>query len=145
LYEFEDCLVDPGCFELRRGGVVEHVEPQVFDVLVHLIRNRDRVVTKNELLDAVWGDRFVSESALASRLKSARRALGDDGSSQRIIRTVFGRGYQFVAPVVERGPSRDGHTAKSSAGTAPSPVVSSSALLPHPILLSSVPQLSSPL
>ena len=66
LYEFEDCLVDPGCFELRRGGVVEHVEPQVFDVLVHLIRNRDRVVTKNELLDAVWGDRFVSESALAS-------------------------------------------------------------------------------
>jgi pimeloyl-ACP methyl ester carboxylesterase/DNA-binding winged helix-turn-helix (wHTH) protein len=105
LYEFDDCLVDPGRFELRRGGVVEHVEPQVFDVLVHLIRNRDRVVPKTELLDTVWGDRFVSESALASRLKSARRAIGDDGASQRIIRTVFGRGYQFVAPVVERPPT----------------------------------------
>ena len=51
----------------------------------------------------MWGDRFVSESALASRLKSARRAVGDDGSSQRVIRTVFGRGYQFVAPVAESG------------------------------------------
>jgi pimeloyl-ACP methyl ester carboxylesterase/DNA-binding winged helix-turn-helix (wHTH) protein len=105
LYEFDDCLVDPGRFELRRGGSVEHVEPQVFDVLVHLIRHRDRVVTKTELLDTVWGDRFVSESALASRLKSARRAVGDDGSAQRIIRTVFGRGYQFVAPVVEHLPA----------------------------------------
>jgi pimeloyl-ACP methyl ester carboxylesterase/DNA-binding winged helix-turn-helix (wHTH) protein len=70
-------------------------------VLVHLIRHRDRVVTKAELLDTVWGDRFVSESALASRLKSARRAVGDDGAGQRVIRTVFGRGYQFVADVVE--------------------------------------------
>ena len=104
LYEFEDCLVDPGRFELRRGGAVEHVEPQVFDVLVHLIRNRERVVTKTELLDTVWGDRFVSESALASRLKSARRAVGDDGAAQRVIRTVFGRGYQFVADVRELGP-----------------------------------------
>jgi pimeloyl-ACP methyl ester carboxylesterase/DNA-binding winged helix-turn-helix (wHTH) protein len=95
-------VVDPERFELRRQGIVEHVEPQVFDVLVYLIRHRDRVVTKAELLDNVWGDRFVSESALASRLKSARRGVGDDGSSQRIIRTVFGRGYQFVAPVVER-------------------------------------------
>jgi pimeloyl-ACP methyl ester carboxylesterase/DNA-binding winged helix-turn-helix (wHTH) protein len=101
IYEFDDCLVDPGRFELRRGGAVEHVEPQVFDVLVHLIRHRDRVVTKTELLDTVWGDRFVSESALASRLKSARRAVGDDGAAQRVIRTVFGRGYQFVAPVHE--------------------------------------------
>ena len=81
---------------------MQHVEPQVFDVLVYLIRHRDRVVTKAELLDNVWGDRFVSESALASRLKSARRGVGDDGASQRVIRTVFGRGYQFVAPVVER-------------------------------------------
>jgi pimeloyl-ACP methyl ester carboxylesterase len=82
---------------------VEHVEPQVFDVLVYLIRHRQRVVPKSELLDNVWGDRFVSESALASRLKSARRAVGDDGASQRVIRTVFGRGYQFVASVAERG------------------------------------------
>ncbi|HEU4840008.1 MAG TPA: alpha/beta fold hydrolase, partial [Ilumatobacteraceae bacterium] len=107
--------MDPGRFELRRGGAVEHVEPQVFDVLVHLIRHRERVVTKTELLDTVWGDRFVSESALASRLKSARRAVGDDGSAQRIIRTVFGRGYQFVAPVLEHVP------ATSPSAPAPAP------------------------
>jgi pimeloyl-ACP methyl ester carboxylesterase/DNA-binding winged helix-turn-helix (wHTH) protein len=93
---------------------VEHVEPQVFDVLVYLIRHRQRVVPKSELLDNVWGDRFVSESALASRLKSARRAVGDDGASQRVIRTVFGRGYQFVAPVAERG---DGPAAAPTAPT----------------------------
>ena len=78
----------------------------MFDVLLYLIRHRDRVVTKAELLDNVWGDRFVSESALASRLKSARRGVGDDGASQRVIRTVFGRGYQFVAPVVEQAARR---------------------------------------
>jgi pimeloyl-ACP methyl ester carboxylesterase/DNA-binding winged helix-turn-helix (wHTH) protein len=118
IYEFTDCVVDAEQFELRRGGVVEHVEPQVFDVLVYLIRHRDRVVPKTELLDNVWGDRFVSESALASRLKSARRAVGDDGAAQRVIRTVFGRGYQFVAPVAERADPtptaptrRDGHPA----------------------------------
>ena len=96
-------MVDSERFELRRGGAVEHVEPQVFDVLLYLIRHRDRVVTKTELLDNVWGDRFVSESALASRLKSARRAVGDDGAAQRVIRTVFGRGYQFVAAVPRNG------------------------------------------
>jgi pimeloyl-ACP methyl ester carboxylesterase/DNA-binding winged helix-turn-helix (wHTH) protein len=116
IYEFDDCLVDPGRFELRRGGAVEHVEPQVFDVLVHLIRHRERVVTKTELLDTVWGDRFVSESALASRLKSARRAVGDDGAAQRVIRTVFGRGYQFVADVAEHP------TAVATVGAAPAPL-----------------------
>ena len=92
MYVFGDCAVDPRRFELRRGDATEHIEPQVFDVLVYLIRHRDRVVSKNELLDQVWGDRFVSESALASRVKSARRAVGDDGTAQRTIRTVFGRG-----------------------------------------------------
>ncbi len=76
-----------------------HVEPQVFDVLVYLISHRDRVVTKMQLLDEVWGDRFVSQSALASRLMAVRRAIGDDGATQRIVRTVRGRGYQFVAAV----------------------------------------------
>jgi pimeloyl-ACP methyl ester carboxylesterase len=71
----------------------------VFEVLAYLVAHRDRVVPKEELLDAVWGDRFVSESALTTRIKAARRAVGDDGSAQRVIRTVHGRGYQFVAPV----------------------------------------------
>ena len=69
---FADCAVDLGRFEIRRAGERVHVEPQVFDVLAYLIRHRDRSVPKGELLDEVWGDRFVSESALTSRLKAAR-------------------------------------------------------------------------
>ena len=101
LYEFGDCQVDLARLELRRAGSRVHVEPQVFDVLAHLIRHRDRVVTKGELLDTVWGDRFVSESALTSRIRAARSAVGDDGGAQRVIRTAHGRGYRFVADVIE--------------------------------------------
>ncbi len=101
-YAFEECVVDTDAFELQRAGEPVDVEPQVFDVLLHLLRHRDRLVTRDELLDEVWGDRFVSASALNSRLKAARRAIGDDGRAQRLIRTVHGRGYRFVGPVVER-------------------------------------------
>src|SRR5262245_26423705 len=101
VYRFDDCQVDPRQFELRRGGDVVHVEPQVFALLAHLIEHRDRVVTKSELLDAVWGNRFVSESALTSRVKMLRRALGDDGNQQRVIATVHGIGYRFAAEVTE--------------------------------------------
>ncbi|MBN2623030.1 MAG: alpha/beta fold hydrolase, partial [Acidimicrobiales bacterium] len=100
-YRFEDCELDTDALELRRSGEPVQVEPQVFDVLAHLLRHRRRVVPKEELLDEVWGDRFVSESALTSRLKAARRAIGDDGRRQRCIRTVHGRGYRFVAPTHE--------------------------------------------
>lgn len=78
-----------------------HVEPQVFDVLAYLVQNRERVVEKSELLDAVWGDQFVSESALTTRIKQARRAVGDDGRAQRFVRNVHGRGYQFVGEIDE--------------------------------------------
>ncbi len=93
--------LDADAFELRRHGDTIAVEPQVFDVLAYLVERRDRVVTKEELLDNIWGDRFVSESALTSRLKSARRAVGDDGRAQSVIRTVHGRGYRFVAEIRE--------------------------------------------
>jgi DNA-binding winged helix-turn-helix (wHTH) protein/tetratricopeptide (TPR) repeat protein len=96
---FSDCELDVGRHELRRAGQLVAIEPQVLEVLAYLARHRDRLVTKNELLDEVWGDRFVSESALTSRIKSARRAVGDTGRDQRIIRTIHGRGYRFVAPV----------------------------------------------
>jgi pimeloyl-ACP methyl ester carboxylesterase/DNA-binding winged helix-turn-helix (wHTH) protein len=99
IWRFDDVELDTEAYELRRGGAVVPVEPQVFDVLVHLISHRHRVVAKTELLDAVWGDRFVSESALSSRIKSARRAVGDDGRAQRLVRTVHGRGYRFVGDV----------------------------------------------
>ncbi len=88
--------------ELRRGTVVVPVEPQVFDVLRYLVTHNDRVVSKEELLDNIWGSRFVSESALTSRIKDARRALGDDGRSQRFIKTFHGRGYRFVHLVTQR-------------------------------------------
>ena len=71
----------------------------MFEVVRYLVEHRDRMVPKEELLEQVWGTRFVSESALTSRIKAARRALGDDGREQRIIRTVHGRGYRFVAPL----------------------------------------------
>jgi DNA-binding winged helix-turn-helix (wHTH) protein len=104
-FAFDGCELDAQRRELRRDGQAVAVEPQVFDVLVHLLRHRDRVVSKVELLDEVWGDRFVSESALTSRIKAARRAVGDDGATQRIIRTFHGRGYRFVADVEERAPA----------------------------------------
>ncbi len=72
----------PNAVSWVRDGRAVAVEPQVFDVLVHLLRHRDRVVSKEELLDEVWGDRFVSESTLTSRIKAARRAIGDDGATQ---------------------------------------------------------------
>ena len=107
IYRFGDIELDRTLFELRRRGVPVPVEPQVFDVLTYLIVHRERVVTKEELLDNVWGDRFVSESALTTRIKTARRAVGDDGQTQHVVRTVHGRGYRFVAPVDETDEAAD--------------------------------------
>jgi pimeloyl-ACP methyl ester carboxylesterase/DNA-binding winged helix-turn-helix (wHTH) protein len=99
IFAFGDSELDTDTLELRRAGAVVNIEPQVFDVLAYLVVHCDRVVRKEELLDEVWGDRFVSDSALTSRIKDARRAVGDDGHRQAVIRTVHGRGYRFVAPV----------------------------------------------
>lgn len=104
IFVFSDCELDLDRFELRRAGRLRPVEPQVFDLLAVLIRERHRVVPKEELLDTIWGNRFVSESALTSRIKAARQAIGDDGRSQRLIRTAHGRGYQFTASVDEVAP-----------------------------------------
>src|SRR5690348_15246926 len=101
VWRFGEFELDTQCYELRGNGTVIRVEPQVFDVMTHLVSNHDRMVTKEELFDTVWGGRFVGEAALTSRIKAARRALGDDGESQRYIRTVRGRGYQFVGTLAE--------------------------------------------
>jgi DNA-binding winged helix-turn-helix (wHTH) protein len=98
--------IDLDRVEIRRDGTLVPVQPQVFDVIEYLLRHPARVVTKIELLDNVWGDRFVSESALTSRIKSARRALGDDGVEQRVIKTVHGRGYRWVAEVIPASSTR---------------------------------------
>lgn len=105
VWRFDDFALDTARYELRRGSDVIRVEPQVFDVMTHLVSNHDRFVTKEELFDTVWGGRFVSEAALTSRIKAARHALGDDGESQRYIRTIRGRGYQFVGTVVDDAPA----------------------------------------
>jgi predicted ATPase/DNA-binding winged helix-turn-helix (wHTH) protein len=91
--------LDTDAVELRHLGETVAVEPRVFDVLSYLVRHRDRVVPKEELLDEVWGHHFVSESALSSCIRHVRRALGDDGTAQRFVRTTHGRGYRFVAQV----------------------------------------------
>ena len=101
---FGDCELSVERIELRRAGTIVDMEPQVFDVLAYLLRHRERVVPKTELLDQIWGNRFVSESALSSRIKSARRAVGDTGRDQRIIQTIYGRGYRFVAGVNDQPP-----------------------------------------
>ncbi|MFY1671327.1 alpha/beta fold hydrolase [Plantactinospora sp. WMMB334] len=113
---FGEYELDVAGHQLRRGGEPVHVEPRAFDLLCHLVAHRDRVVSKNELLDSVWGDRFVSEAALTTALRTARLAVGDTGERQRLIRTVHRRGYQFVAPatVVRPGPA---------AGAGPGPAV----------------------
>jgi pimeloyl-ACP methyl ester carboxylesterase/DNA-binding winged helix-turn-helix (wHTH) protein len=103
-WRFDAFVLDTQRYELRSAGEVIRVEPQVFDVLTQLIRNSHRFVTKEELFDSVWGGRFVGEAALTSRIKAARRALGDDGEAQRYIRTVRGRGYQFVGTIVAEDP-----------------------------------------
>lgn len=97
-YRFGEFELDTSLYQLRRAGEPVHVEPRALDLLRHLLEHRDRVVSKYELLDSVWGDRFVSEAALTTGLRTARLAVGDSGSEQRVIRTVHRRGYQFVAP-----------------------------------------------
>ena len=101
LYSFEDFSLDTARRELRRGGVLVSLQPQVFDLLEFLIRNRERVASKDDLLAAVWKGRIVSESTLSTRINAARSAIGDSGEEQRLLRTTHGRGIRFVGAVTE--------------------------------------------
>ncbi len=99
IYQFGSYELDIAKAELRAGGKVLDLEPQVFSLLALLVENRERLVSKDEIIEKVWDSRIVSDAAVASRVKSARQALGDDGKSQRFIRTVHRRGFRFVANV----------------------------------------------
>jgi TolB-like protein/DNA-binding winged helix-turn-helix (wHTH) protein len=100
IYKIGSCEVDADRFEIRRSGEGVPVEPQVFDLLLLLIKHRDRVVTRDEIIETVWKGRIVSEAAIASRIKAARRVIGDDGATQSMIRTIRRRGVRFVGEVV---------------------------------------------
>jgi DNA-binding winged helix-turn-helix (wHTH) protein/predicted esterase len=108
-YCFDRYVLDAARRELHDGGQPVAVEPQVFDLLQFLIRNRDRVVSRDDLIEGVWGGRIVSESTLATRINAARRAIGDDGTAQRLIKTVARKGFRFVGEV------RDGEKAAPAA------------------------------
>ena len=103
IYRFGNFELDLGKAELRLDGRPRAIQPQVFALLAFLIEHRDRLVSRDEIFEIVWDGRVVSDSALSSRIKSARKALGDDGKAQRFIKTIHGRGLRFVADVkVER-------------------------------------------
>jgi TolB-like protein/DNA-binding winged helix-turn-helix (wHTH) protein len=100
-YRLKDGELDAGRFELRRGGRAVPIEPQVLELLLYLVAHRDRAVTRSELFDKLWRGRIVTDSALNSRIKAARAAIGDDGASQSQIRTLHRTGYRFVGEVAE--------------------------------------------
>jgi DNA-binding winged helix-turn-helix (wHTH) protein/pimeloyl-ACP methyl ester carboxylesterase len=100
-FAFENQALDVDRRELRRGSELIAIEPQVFDLLVYLLRNRDRVVSKDDLIAGVWGGRIVSESTLDSRINAVRKAVGDSGERQRLVRTVARKGIRFVGDVRE--------------------------------------------
>ena len=100
IYRFGPFELDTARFELRKAGKPCSLEPQVLSLLAHLIEHRDRLVSKDEIFEKLWSGRVVADSTLASRLKSARKAVGDSGKTQRYIKTVRGRGFRFVADVL---------------------------------------------
>ena len=96
---FADCVLDTDRRELRRGAEAIAVEPQVLDLLIYLMENRDRVVSKDDLISSVWGGRIVSDTTLTSRIYAARKVVGDTGRNQMLIRTVARKGVRFCGDV----------------------------------------------
>ena len=119
---FDDHVLDVERRELRRAGERIAMEPQVFDLLVHLVRNRDRVLSKDDLIEAIWDGRVVSESTLTSRINAVRKAVGDNGKAQRLIRTVQRKGIRFIGEVSEAFAPREAAVAanvRAAAGGCP--------------------------
>ena len=98
-FYFDDHVLDVDRRELRHAGALVAMEPQVFDLLVYLLKNRDRVVSKDDLIASVWGGRIVSDTTLTSRIYAARRAIGDSGRTQSLIRTIARKGLRFIGEV----------------------------------------------
>jgi DNA-binding winged helix-turn-helix (wHTH) protein len=101
IYCFDDFLVDPDTWKLCKNGDEVHLEPVVLKLLIHLISHRNRLVTRQELMDTVWGDTVISEAALSKAVARLRKALEDDPAAPRYLETVHSQGYRFVAEVEE--------------------------------------------
>ncbi|MEY4237904.1 MAG: hypothetical protein RL339_505, partial [Pseudomonadota bacterium] len=103
VFAFDGLELDCARFELRRHAQRVHVEPQVLSLLILLAENAERMVSKDEIIERIWDGRIVSESAVSARIKAARKAIGDDGKDQRLIRTIHGKGFRFVGRIEPRG------------------------------------------
>jgi len=113
LFSFKDFALDGERRELRARGEIVPIEPQVFDLLVYLVKNRDRVVSKDDLIASVWGGRIVSDSTLDSRINAVRKAIGDNGEKQELVRTIARKGIRFIGDV-QQGQERAEIAAPSS-------------------------------
>jgi len=111
-YLIGDAVLDLDTFEFRRAGHVIHFQRRMFDVLIYLVENRGRVVSRSELLDACWPDAIVGDASLSSCIRKLRRAFSDSGRESRVIRTVHGRGYWFVGSL-RTSASEDAERTKS--------------------------------
>src|SRR5215510_15810582 len=127
---FDDYVLDVELRELRRAGALVAIEPQVFDLLVYLMRNRGRVVSKDDLLASVWQGRIVSDSALANRINAARAAVGDNGEDQKLIRTLPRKGFRFVGDVIEENEELSGSLLDSDLSRPVRPAQPSLVVLP---------------
>lgn len=124
IHRFGDYELDADRFELRQGGDRVPVEPQVLSLLILLATNHERMLTKDEIIERIWGGRAISDSAVAAGIKAARRVIGDDGKRQHLIRTVHGRGFRFIGPVTSQAsdaavPSRAGSPKEAAQDLAP--------------------------
>jgi len=124
IFRFGDCEIDSGRYELRRAGTPVPIEPKVLDLLLHLVRERHHLVTKQELLDAVWPGVHVTEGTLTRAVSLARTAVGDSAQAHAVVETVSGRGYRWKAPidVVDRE-GGEGHAARAIPGVSDRPVI----------------------
>ena len=114
-YSFGGFVLDPAGRELKKGGQIVDIEPRAFDVLIYLVRNRDRAVNKDELQDAVWPGMIVTETALTRAVMKARKAVDDDATTQAVIKTLHGHGYRFIADLIS------GDLPQEAPGISPAP------------------------
>ena len=115
-YRFEEFELDRDRFELRHNGVVLSVQPKTLEILFLLVENRDRLVTKDEIVEGIWEGRAISDSALSSQIKALRKVLDDNGRDQRFIQTVYGKGFRFAARSLNRIPETTANGPQSHGG-----------------------------